>query len=676
LGASELKDIPSLEGTSNVGSNESAVVHVLDFGGGEVGYYRYTTSGSGEIFIHRADKLKLKPAQRSALLASEDARNDSALSDLGIALREYLQTAGGLLREDSRSLLDRSMSTSLRKKSPYAGTARRVSMAVEPAEMLQAPVLFIGITGHLQRELAGTLVPTADGREPPLSKEVSRMLDFLNSVGAGTPTADVACMPSWRIHPFFVSPHREAALERRAISWLMDQDVALAQAFAHDADLQKYLREQVSSWLLLRGQSQSGRLEKAEFIERFCALSKRVGVEEQAEEAITWFESMDTENVGSIAIDQMLEFILHEAPHLLQSVIRQRLFVGSIAGGTASFQLTLADPKNDREVLLFSAPIGNHSPSTGSGLDGKQVFPEKCRRVERSDLMAWQERVREVLAGQRGTHGRWPSQRRGIFIGISSMFYAAETAGIDRRLVSKRRALEALRAALEHELVQHGPDDTLDEVGGTIHQQRLANLAMTLVVIQHVLHEEAWLYFRREWSVIDEEKCIPFKDALSRPTTSGSLSIVRGDTSAVANWSLGWFLDFALREDGLEEADRKTAQVAEKKARCVHFEPNSGLAILGLGLGAAEDRDAPSGLLGRLRSWFAFCFCRWRRSDRIQPSPLSDGECSPTSEHRHPLGRDLQRTAHEDAPSKNTTVSEVMQIMRRSSVGPSLASAD
>merc|ERR1712048_1049658 len=53
------------------------------------------------------------------------------------------------------------------------------------------------------------------------------------------------------------------------------------------------------------------------------------------------------------------------------------------------------------------------------------------------------------------------------------------------------------------------------------HQQKLANISMARGMVNHVLHHDAWLYFRRNWE--DSE-----------------------GGAYVATWSLGWFLEMKV----------------------------------------------------------------------------------------------------------------------------------
>jgi len=321
------------------------------------------------------------------------------------------------------------------------------------------------------------------------------------------------------------------------------------------------MRCQINTWAMLSGENQLGQLEKTEFVDKFLPLSRETTLKSRFQEAASWFELMDQDCAGAVTLDNILEFLL-QSEQLLQAVIQRRLFVGSIAGGTSTFQLTVRHPRDEKDVQLYTAPIGNTSPLNDTFL--------RQRRVTPGQLHTWQSRVRDVLEESQGP---WPANRRGIFVGISSMYYAAKVAGIHERLISRKDALRALEAALNKELkpeddpfalplaVTHlgsqlscgssnskespaeledkGPKDFLDEKACRTHQQTVANIAITSAVIEHVLHNDAWLYFRREW------RLPAVIDSIEGPTSDDNPAALGGTPAqnVVATWSLGWFLD-------------------------------------------------------------------------------------------------------------------------------------
>jgi len=238
---------------------------------------------------------------------------------------------------------------------------------------------------------------------------------------------------------------------------------------------------------------------------------------------------MDEDGSGTITVSEMLNCML-ESEDLLQAVIRHRLFVGTLAGGPRSVQLTVAepDPEKEGEVLLHSAKVGTRTPVL-LGL----FKPEA--HVTKEMLLRWENLLLSIIENSpaemeelKAQHyslrdnelHEWPSALRGIFVGISGMFYAARDAGITERLITKQDCLAALAAALDSELGTRGADN---EKKLQSHQQKVANLAMAHALVGKILHDDAWLYFRRSWQM--------------------------GQSFFIATWSLGVFLN-GKRKDG------------------------------------------------------------------------------------------------------------------------------
>ncbi|CAJ1377983.1 unnamed protein product [Effrenium voratum] len=136
-----------------------------------------------------------------------------------------------------------------------------------------------------------------------------------------------------------------------------------AKAGSLHAPGRREMGQQVTSWALLSGRKSIGQMEQDEFIERFMPLSRQPTFELRAWEALEWFRVMDEDGSGTITVSEMLNCML-ESEDLLQAVIRHRLFVGTLAGGPRSVQLTVAepDPEKEGEVLLHSAKVGTRTP--------------------------------------------------------------------------------------------------------------------------------------------------------------------------------------------------------------------------------------------------------------------------------------------------------------------------
>merc|ERR1712048_591693 len=106
------------------------------------------------------------------------------------------------------------------------------------------------------------------------------------------------------------------------------------------------------------------------------------------------------------------------------------------------------------------------------------------------------------------------------------MFYAAKDSGIHERLITKEAAITAFSKAIDQELrcelFEHHPSPDFDRQRAIEQQQqKLANISMARGMVNHVLHHDAWLYFRRNWEDSD-------------------------GGAYVATWSLGWFLELKV----------------------------------------------------------------------------------------------------------------------------------
>lgn len=471
---------------------EGPETHYLDLGGGEVGYYRYCYLPDAppleQVTCRAADKLEW-PGLSEVL---EEAEDSDRTMELCRSLVSYLVQETGKTE------------------------------AVTDLEFMDKDSLLVGITG----EVAAHLIEGRRASEP-----LELFLEELE---------DELCTASgkqWEIYYFLLRKEDEAFYERIAIGWLLENtDLKLTDTFAKDPKLENYMRQQTTSWALLTGRKNIGQMEQDEFIERFMPLSPQPTFERRAWEALEWFRIMDEDGSGTITVSEMLNCML-KSEDMLQAVIRHRLFVGTLAGGPRSVQLTVAEPDPDKEgeVLMHSAKVGTRSPVLwGLFHVQEEVTRELLLRwenflvsvIENSPLSAELEELDKAQqlgeCLKENQFHEWPSGLRGIFVGISSMFYAARDAGITARLIQKKDCLSAFSSALESEIRDpRGAAGDLKKL--QLHQQKVANLAMAHAFISRLLHDDAWLYFRRSWQM--------------------------GESSFIATWSLGVFLN-GKRKDG------------------------------------------------------------------------------------------------------------------------------
>lgn len=457
--------------------------------------------------------------------------------------------------------------------------------------MKSAP-LFVGITGQLQHELSDAKDGEAQMHAARLWKlladlptEPTETVQAAIDFSTPTPSADASTcrsrpnkggffsgrarpkqdashpQSSWHVRPFLVHPEHLPSMERRAIEYLFDfGDLRLSEMFAQQPLLSKYFHQEVKSWVLQN--SSRTVIAKLDFLELFFPFAGNSDTDAAIDTAKEWYNEMAGDS-PCVDFEKLVLYIIRKE-HLLQAIIRRRLFIGSISGGVGSFQLTLATQNNEdrSEAERHSAPCGSTSPMTGDGLaaHGVHAHPlfQQGRRVTKDQLCKWQEHLRNIItdtstspirssaAGHGGVGGcSWPTQRRGVFVGIAGMFFAADAAGIAARFISRDDALESFERVLAEEIGGTEPRDIAK------HQQKVANVAIYLEVVRHVLHEDAWLYAQREWRLSDTEK--------------GHSAHGGAPMLAVATWSLGWFLmgsmpDQADESSGMQpDLDRRSS---------------------------------------------------------------------------------------------------------------------
>lgn len=430
---------------------EDGSAHVLDLGGGEIGYYYYRLDEAGAAVLKGGRKLKWNG---------------------------FVDAVHGLEVEFLLDYLEKETTEHFGKVA--VGSVNN---------------MVVGLTGSVRDQiLAG---------DTAMPAQLQTFFDRLQA------TWTARTNQQWEIRHFMLPQKQESEFERTAISWLLENtDLRLHESSRNDPELNHYMHRELSSWILMNDSELLGQLGEREFIERFVPLSSQQEYEDRLQETQTWFELADVDNSGFLTIEEITHFVCSETK-LLQAVIRERLFVGTLSGGTNSLQLTMRDSKKAREVRLFPAKIGNHSPAALG------IF-ENGKTVSWKELSAWRKRVTTTLEGESPHNDKpWAKGLRGIFIGISSMYYAAAGAGIAEQLITKQTALKALRTHLEKGMTV---DVKPEEVAS--HQQFVANMTMAIEAIDYTLHEDAWLYFRRTWK--------------------------RGQETLVSTWSLGWFLRGSL----------------------------------------------------------------------------------------------------------------------------------
>jgi len=197
-----------------------------------------------------------------------------------------------------------------------------------------------------------------------------------------------------------------------------------------------------------------------------------------------------------------------------------------------------------------SIPLGNRTPLVAMKITSgheealfSSAFPETRRKArellcgpgglsetrpawteegptEHKRVQLWKELV-AACALERG----FPINRRGLFVGISAVYYAAVEAGCENKLMEVGHFLKCLENKRQELLSMASGNGRL-----------LANLTLVAALVQTVLHTSALIVCKRRW-VVGEE-------------------VGENPVDFVATWTLGLY----LKQSGLLDMHVMTAE--------------------------------------------------------------------------------------------------------------------
>eukprot|EP00929_Paragymnodinium_shiwhaense_P056677 TRINITY_DN28369_c0_g1_i1.p1 TRINITY_DN28369_c0_g1~~TRINITY_DN28369_c0_g1_i1.p1 ORF type:complete len:1204 (+),score=282.62 TRINITY_DN28369_c0_g1_i1:72-3683(+) len=208
-------------------------------------------------------------------------------------------------------------------------------------------------------------------------------------------------------------------------------------------------------------------------------------------------------------------------PTLMRAMVRAKLFTGTISAGSGSCQTTVRSTgANLESSQVHSLPLGNRTPLVGmtltSGHNETLVgthLPKTRRLVEQlllkeplgkaqSTRPAWEdEKVPdkekldlwfELVQTCAEEHGL-PRDLRGLFVGITAVWYAAKAAKVDSKIMARDEFLFALD---EQRTV-------LMSQGGKGCGRTLANITLVMAFVSYSLHRSAQVVCKRNWKVGD-----------------------------------------------------------------------------------------------------------------------------------------------------------------------------
>lgn len=162
----------------------------------------------------------------------------------------------------------------------------------------------------------------------------------------------------------------------------------------------------------------------------------------------------------------------------LQMYLQIEAFAGTISAGGGSCQLSMVSNRS-QELQLFSVPVGNRVPAV-EGFFSQHVKPHERQH--------WQRRVQAELQ-----KANFPKGLRGLYIGISAAFYAANVAEAADELINTAGIL----ACLDERLTTLKDDD----------HRSISNLILIRELISWVFDPQACFVFKRIWQA-DGEKLV------------------------------------------------------------------------------------------------------------------------------------------------------------------------
>mmetsp|Transcript_64668 Transcript_64668/g.140841 ORF Transcript_64668/g.140841 Transcript_64668/m.140841 type:complete len:1198 (-) Transcript_64668:69-3662(-) len=236
------------------------------------------------------------------------------------------------------------------------------------------------------------------------------------------------------------------------------------------------------------------------------------------------FETAHTQAIPMSVICSNFYACFEANPPLLRALLRARLFSGTLSAGSGSSQVTLRCASSLETSQVHSLPLGNRTPLVSmtltrghedalfskrmpatreiarellcgqavTGRDRDQPLPKETKAAWSEDgpvperrLELWEQLV-ERCAEERGL----PYEQRGLYVGISAVYYAAKLAKCDGLILERDIFLAHLEKRRD-ELVKEG----------SLEGRGLTNLTLVIVLVRFVLHKTALIVCKRTWTV-------------------------------------------------------------------------------------------------------------------------------------------------------------------------------
>lgn len=296
-----------------------------------------------------------------------------------------------------------------------------------------------------------------------------------------------------------------------------------------------------------------------------------------------WFDLAKDED-SLFAEAAALSEVIREEPQLMRALIKNRLFNGTLSAGGGSCQITVKPDHEERVQLQRPGIAGNrpnsppdghlstsgqpppltarstsghsnqvlrtsefHSVSVGNKTpliadpSGYAMFP-KTDPITKDLLDAWREKIKDNLVNKDLPY-KLQGNLRGVYVGISAIFYAAKSANCQELLLPKAEFLKRLEAKLEDLLAEVEKQRRIaareaEKDQKVYDHKEFANLVLVHTLVSHVLAETAWIVCKRNWRAdpasVEKDSKTP-GDVWDEPEEKLP--------EYVATWSLGFYLN-------------------------------------------------------------------------------------------------------------------------------------
>lgn len=521
--------------------------YIVDVGTGELGFYQYRwrpPNGAPEgtkpmLFVETSGKLRL---DQDSTFQEEFVQADYGVERFVEELLERFNLAGPT----------GNMRTTMRASS--RGAAIRLD-GTQPLQRRRKVKVLLGPTGQNRNNLIQSAEASA-----ALEAWVRAVEDLLDK----TVASDVLL--------FVPSEQDEATYELWATEWLVqngDLDVQNVHEGAHGVP---FAGLELSQALMRAGRPRASGGSPSvfallDFVREFQDLTD-TGLDND------FLEVMFTKAAAESSLDETADAsaisgLFRRCPQLMRGLVKSRLFNGTISAGGGSCQITVKPEfsqrrerglrrqksedfsrtrakaaSNSNSVFRNSefhcVKLGNKTPLTGLAPMWPKHEPMTEQRIE-----DWRALIREEMDFM-DLPPRLQRNLRGLYVGISAVYYAASLANCAETIMPKTIFLGKIADKLR-DLLEDPPAPKAGPSGGqpSYDHRAFANLALVYEVVDYVLADTAWIVCKRNWKAQPADVEAVLNGVESEGLEQEEEAEVEASPTYVATWSLGFFLNQA-----------------------------------------------------------------------------------------------------------------------------------